>query len=134
MDSELARKRFEGFGSELRCVELHWLPCKVSYSGETAFSKRFKPENNEASFRGRHLKGEVVKFPEGFRGVTVEKKDGNYRVVSSAGEQLTYWNHDDVPYESIDPVPRAFNWLHVSTALAKRISAADVEALSPSSG
>lgn len=57
-----------GKRDDMDVVEVHWLPCRMKSSGTTAYDARFRPNDGEVSFRGRHLLGAEVKLPENFRG------------------------------------------------------------------
>lgn len=62
------------------------LPCRIHHDGPVNASERYwspqTPQDGipEAYFRGRKLKGRVVRIPEGYRGVVVKEETEKERV------------------------------------------------------
>lgn len=120
---------------------VHWLPCAIQFSGQAPISDFFKPHETddclgtsriqEASFRGRQLKGVKIPFPPGFVGHIMEPilgsgQEGQANWQSSGVfPSITYWNHDTVPSKT-DAQQRCLEWLGMSEMISKPIDPEEV--------
>lgn len=136
---------------------MHLLPCGTNYSGGAAVEDYFKIkaagtnedgiEMKEAAFRGRKLMGSTLLLPDGFCGFVLKKdiglnpENGNISKVKSSDKEafdvweadsrfgkFTYWNHDTLPSKA-DHIRSVMEWLPVSAALHKEVTADDVAAM-----
>ncbi|XP_057862530.1 uncharacterized protein C12B10.15c [Cryptomeria japonica] len=134
--------------------KVHQLPCVIKYNGQCPVSDYFKPkitgvvvdelELKEASFRGRKLAGTTLSIPGSYCGFVLEKmkpEDHNDSARASnlekegvdawnataSFENITYWNHDNMPSES-DTFNCCFHWFPVANAIHKPITAAEIAA------
>ncbi|KAL3684138.1 hypothetical protein R1sor_002160 [Riccia sorocarpa] len=132
------------------CVDLsgavHMLPCCIGHNGAAAVSTFFTPTTNggtneggqlqEASFRGRGLQGSTLELPADHAGYVLDKssttKDQDSMIdewqTQAEFRNLTYWNHDSKPSSS-DPLPRCFDWLHLSNIIHESISEEEVKSM-----
>lgn len=99
-----------------------------------------------AYFRGRQLHGKVLRVPEGYRGVVVEKKDaaperpvGETEVIDVDAEddemplgelekqaefdEMVIWGHESVAEASADPYVRGVDeWMVLSEQVCQAVS------------
>jgi hypothetical protein len=78
----------------------------------------------ESSFRGRKLVGAKLSLPAGYRGLVVQRRQGDSEseegvpawAVSASFSELSYWNHDTVPLKS-DGIRRCLEWASLAGAI-----------------
>lgn len=131
---------------------VHLLPCSIGHNGCAPVSTFFTPAAGgeassddgalrvqEAAFRGRGLQGAALALPPRYRGLVLGKdssrtssgaRDGAFEDWQTLAQfrDLTYWNHDSRPSMS-DPLPRCFDWLHLSEIIHGSISAEEVASM-----
>ncbi|KAJ2740936.1 hypothetical protein H4S06_005992 [Coemansia sp. BCRC 34490] len=132
-----------GDDSTTRPEKLHQLPCSVDYDGPAKTSTYFLPEKQpdltySASFRGRQLCGRKVTLPDSYIGhVVVESTACNHGLPDVAFESdlppssptanaqrelrsvaqfedLTVWDHDQMPLLEDDEFLCALQWIEVA--------------------
>lgn len=91
-------------------LNLHYLPVKIQGDGHANVEKYFHPYTHKEqgvlsnALRGYPLQGEVLKVPEGYKGLVLqetrkpldEEADRTLRIKGSF-EEFTYWNYDKIP-------------------------------------
>ena len=99
----------------------HLLPCEIQATGSALVSAYFKPEagpkSQEATFRGRQLRGVDLPMPAGYSGAMIadtlsaDVADGEERRWMHKGTvaSFTYWKHDELPHDE-EPVLKAMQW------------------------
>ncbi|KAG6543020.1 hypothetical protein Mapa_015516 [Marchantia paleacea] len=125
---------------------LQLLPCSIGHNGRAAVSTFFTPaasgETSEglrvqkAAFRGRGLQGDALELPSNNCGYVLGKDSkitnryGGFDEWQTLAQfrNMTYWNHDSRPSSS-DPLPRCFDWLHLSEIIHGSISAEGVASM-----
>ncbi|KAH9290318.1 hypothetical protein KI387_034435, partial [Taxus chinensis] len=125
--------------------KLHQFPRVIKYNGQCPIFDYFQPkitgvvvdelELKEASFRGRKLSGATLSIPGSYCGFVLEKmKPEDHNGISKASnseeggvdswketaslDNITYWNHDNLPSES-DTFNCCFHWFLVANAIHK---------------
>ncbi|XP_051505620.1 ribonuclease H2 subunit C-like [Myxocyprinus asiaticus] len=102
--------------------QVYLLPCEIELDGPAEVSKFFTSTVKESkqemtvSFRGRGLKGQELKCPQGYTGLVLKEvqrpaSDQEDRIVkvSSMFHNFTYWNLETPP-TSDDGVVTAMEW------------------------
>lgn len=106
----------------------HLMPCEIQATGPALVSAYFKPtagaKSQEASFRGRGLKGMELPLPAGYSGamlgdtVSADVADGEQRRWLHKGciERFTMWKHDEIPHGE-EPIFKAARWAALADVL-----------------
>ncbi|XP_029021066.1 ribonuclease H2 subunit C [Betta splendens] len=115
--------------SQAQGVPVHLMPCEIEHNGPAEVSQYFtattKDHKHEktVSFRGRGLKGQEIRCPEGYTGLVLKEisKPGSDQEdrtvkVSSVFDKLTYWNLETPP-NSDDTVVLAMDWPKMAEAI-----------------
>ncbi|KAM0499796.1 hypothetical protein ACHAP8_005404 [Fusarium lateritium] len=113
------------------------LPCRIHHDGPIEpTSTYWNPAATDAYFRGRKLQGKVVKLPEDYRGIVVERvprQDPKTAVeehvvdvdaeeeqiesmqITAEFDEMVVWGHEAVADASADPYVRSMEeWLQVA--------------------
>ena len=83
----------------LRRSAAHLLPCDIQYDGSAPVSRYFKPNGDEAAFRGRHLCGMKLPLPAGYSGAVLQVSTLTQSTASSIAR------HDLRPSQAFVPLP-----------------------------
>lgn len=86
-------------GDLLRRSAAHLLPCDIQYDGGAPVSRYFKPNGDEAAFRGRHLCGMELPLPAGYSGAVLQVSTLTQSTASSIAR------HDLRPSQAFVPLP-----------------------------
>ncbi|XP_023304182.2 ribonuclease H2 subunit C [Lucilia cuprina] len=119
-------------------LNLHYLPAKIQGDGPANVEKYFNPYTHKDqgilsnALRGYPLQGEILKVPEGFKGLVVqetrkpldEEADRLLRIKGSF-EEFTYWNYDKIPSVA-DGYKQALQILRLAEELAEPCTEEDV--------
>lgn len=127
-----------------------FLPCRVNHTGTTKITKRhWQPKvesdgTKTAYFRGRRLRGRIIKIPEEYQGLILKSSDKvitqalavtedddedeepeipePVKVVEQIGtiEHLTVWGHDTIPPPDDTLVKGAEEWIALAEAIHGR--------------
>ncbi|CEI62894.1 unnamed protein product [Fusarium venenatum] len=113
------------------------LPCRIHHDGPIEpTSSYWTPAATDAYFRGRKLQGKVVKLPEDYRGIVVERvpqQDPKTAVeehvvdldaeeeqiesmqITAEFDEMVVWGHEALADASADPYVRSMEeWLQVA--------------------
>ena len=97
------------------------------HTGQAPVSVYFKPkpveaapEEREATFRGRRLRGRVVQPPPGYKGaVLADTRDASVAddeerrwLYKRSFDSFTLWQHDDLPHDE-EPVLKSMRWARI---------------------
>ncbi|XP_014671326.1 PREDICTED: ribonuclease H2 subunit C-like [Priapulus caudatus] len=128
MDGEIARISIGNVKQEQPAVT-HLMPCKIDHDGKCNVAAYFTHtiNHNEASFRGRPLRGQDVRLPNGYTGICLREatpvyaegsEDKVHRRFHITGEfsQFTYWNLDKETTDD-DAVIKALNWVELASVI-----------------
>lgn len=114
-------------------LNLHYLPAKIQGDGQANVEKYFDPYTHKEygflsnALRGYPLQGEVLKVPEGYKGIVVqetrkpldEQADRTLRVKGTF-EEFTYWNYDKIPSLS-DGYKQALQILNLTEVVSMKL-------------
>lgn len=114
-------------------VPVHLLPCEIEHNGPAQVSQYLAAtvkdckQEKTVSFRGRGLKGQELRCPQGYTGLVLkeinktgsDQEDRTVRV-SSVFDKLTYWNLETPP-NSDDTVVMAMDWPELAEAVSSFI-------------
>ena len=110
---------------------VHLLPCSIDHDGPARVSTFFQPRQiegtpyQEATLRGRLLRGHEMKLPVGINGIVLQQstpprsrvlEHQNYASEQRTFDSIVYWNHDTVPSET-DYLPQAMKIFDVARAV-----------------
>lgn len=125
-------------------MSINILPCRINHTGPTKVTKRYWQPRTEtdntktAHFRGRRLRGEVVKLPENYQGLVLKATDQTIiepvppaeedeepelpepvKIVEvvSTFEEVTIWGHDQVPASDDTFVKGVEEWISFAEAI-----------------
>ena len=117
--------------AEPKTADVYLLPCEIQYTGGAPVNTYFKPRHPntdglvEAEFRGRELKGRVVRLSDHQLSGWLLKDtvqgsvaDGEQRRWVAAGtfSELTCYKHDDPPFDN-DPINKVTQWVDIASVL-----------------
>lgn len=114
-------------------VKCHLMPVEIDFQGPASVNNHFETtiskssdssDTLEASFRGRPLKGQQVKIPQGYFGAVLQRKNNTLIESVSEFNELYYWKYDEEPSQA-DPLPSSLDWFLVSSALHESTSKKD---------
>jgi len=128
-------------------TSINILPCRINHDGPTKVTKRYWQPRTEADntrtahFRGRRLRGRVVKVPGQYQGLVLKASDRTIiepvlpaedddepelrepvKVVEevSTFNEMTIWGHDQIP-ASDDPLIKGVEeWISFAEAIHSR--------------
>lgn len=114
-------------------LNLHYLPAKIQGDGQANVEKYFDPYTHKEhgflsnALRGYPLQGEVLKVPEGYKGIVVqetrkpldEQADRTLRIKGTF-EEFTYWNYDKIPSLS-DGYKQALQILNLAEVVSMKL-------------
>uniref|UniRef100_A0A8C8RA49 Uncharacterized protein n=1 Tax=Pelusios castaneus TaxID=367368 RepID=A0A8C8RA49_9SAUR len=113
---------------------LHLLPCEVEHNGSASVARYFTPairqgpQEKSVSFRGRSLKGQEVKVPQGYVGLVLKEdqrpcSEEEERMVrlKSTFAALTVWNLEQAP-SADDGLLLALSWPGIAEAIHAPLS------------
>ncbi|KAK7712184.1 hypothetical protein SLS57_007860 [Botryosphaeria dothidea] len=119
------------------------LPCRIEHNGPVNAADRYwRPEEEDAHFRGRKLCGRKLEVPDGYRGAVLsntsrvlpqsdterdadadesEEQNIEVRVMEEVGEfdEVVVWGHEVAPDGNEDPYSKGIGeWLSFSEAVS----------------
>jgi len=128
-------------------TSINILPCRINQSGPTKVTKRYWQPRAEANktktahFRGRRLRGRVVKLPEQYRGIVLKPSDQTIiepilpadddeepelpepvKVVEEVSnfDEMTIWGHDQLPASDDNFINGVEEWISFAEAIHSR--------------
>ncbi|XP_034037796.1 ribonuclease H2 subunit C [Thalassophryne amazonica] len=109
--------------------QIHLMPCEIEHNGPAQISQYFtatiKDGKHEktVSFRGRGLKGQELRCPQGYTGLVLKEvnksgfdQEDRTVKVSSIFDKVTYWNLETPP-NTDDTVVMALDWPELAEAI-----------------
>ena len=125
-------------------TSINILPCRIHHTGPTRVTKRYwQPKidsdgHSTSHFRGRRLRGRVVKLPTNYQGLVLKTTNKTMvepiipadedeepelpepvKVIEEVSkfDEIIFWGHDRIPQSDEDLVKGIEEWISLATAI-----------------